>query len=323
MSNGMSAAAYRFYDYHPAEDDFRSAVLHGLQQPLRRLNPRLLYDNRGRQLYNLICSTREHYQCRTELAILQQYTADLTRHLGTGCLLIELGYDNFRKTRELVLALAPQAHLALDVSRQQLRLTAHTLANEFRDLEIHAVCTDYMQSLQLPYHPAGLSRVAFIPGNTIAHCDAGQLRTFLGCVATVIGSSGSMLVGIDLDKDPEALAAAYNDSAGLTEEFNLNLLERINRELGGNFNTGHFHHSARHDPQQRCVELRLISDKDQLISVAGQKFHFSDGEPIHTADAYHHSIEDFTALARSAGLQPSQAWCDEENLFAVLALHPR
>jgi dimethylhistidine N-methyltransferase len=310
---------FQFYDLHPDIENFRGDVLKGLAQPLKALPPKYFYDARGSELFEAICALPEYYPTRTELAMMQQHAREMARLLGPQCLLIEYGAGSGRKTRVLIEALAPVAYVAIDISRTALRLCAAELAALQPAVKVAAVCADYSRPLALPViddiQPR--RRVIYFPGSTIGNFTRQDALGFLRHAHTLAGANGAMLVGVDLKKDPARLHAAYNDAQGVTAAFNLNLLTRINRELGGDFDPASFEHHAYYDAAEGRIEMHLRSLRDQVVHVAGSAFSFRRGESIHTENSCKYSVAEFQQLARDAGFTPAHSWCDAEQLFSI------
>jgi dimethylhistidine N-methyltransferase len=318
----MSTDPYQFYDFFPDTENLRGDVLRGLAAARKSLPPKYFYDARGSELFEAICELPEYYPTRTELAMMQASAHDMARRLGPQCLLLEYGAGSGRKTRLLIEALAPAAYMAIDISRTALRQCALELAAAYPAVAVSAVCADYTRPLQLPTMDDANAhrRVIYFPGSTIGNFTRAEALAFLRHARAVAGEGGAMLVGVDLKKDPVRLHAAYNDVQGVTAAFNLNLLTRINRELGGDFNLDTFEHHAFYDVVEGRIEMHLRSRIDQTVVVAGQTFAFQAGETIHTENSCKYSITEFQQLARDAGYEPVQYWTDAEQLFSVHCL---
>jgi dimethylhistidine N-methyltransferase len=240
--------------------------------------------------------------------------------LGRGGLLVELGSGSSRKIRLLLDALRPAAYMPVDISRDFLIQAANELAADFPGVAVHATCADYSSGLELPWCPEELPRAAFFPGSSIGNFEPTQARQLLEHVARALGPGGQLLIGVDLQKDPATLNAAYNDAQGLTAAFNSNLLGRINRELGADFDLEAFHHHAFYNGAEGRVEMHLISARAQWVEVAGAQFQFATGEGIHTENSYKYTVEGFHRLAAAAGFAPVRVWTDEDDLFSVHCL---
>lgn len=306
-----------FHDLHPSPADLAAEVLAGLGRRPRAIPPKFFYDARGSALFEAITETPEYYLTRTELALLRAHAAEIAARVGRGSLLVEPGGGSCAKVRILLEGLRPCAYVPMDISREHLRAAAEQVAAEFPWLEVHAACGDFTRRLAMPAAlPAG-PRVAFFPGSSIGNFDPDAAVAFLAAVADLVGGDGFLLIGVDLKKDRAVLEAAYNDGAGITAAFNLNLLARINRELGADFDLSAWRHRAHYDPSLGRIEMHLVSLRDQQVRVAGHSFAFAAGETIHTENSYKYDSREFQALAVRAGFRPEAAWTDAGGLFSV------
>ena len=313
----MKQRAIRFHDEHPAPATMLEEVLQGLGARPRRLAPKYFYDEQGSRLFDAICELPEYYPTRTEMGILESCAAEVARMAGPEATLIEFGSGASRKIRLLLEAMRPRRYLGIDISREFLRESVQRLAQDYPWLEVHAACADFMQDFELPDGTGEGRKLAFFPGSTIGNFEPHEALAFLQRVRRLVQPDGALLIGVDLKKDPEVLHAAYNDSAGLTAAFNLNLLQRLRAELGAEVNPQGFKHRAFYNAARGRIEMHLVSRRAQEIRVHGRRFHFEPGESIHTENSYKYSLEEFHALARRAGLQPRQAWLDSARLFSV------
>ena len=308
-----------FIDLRLAADRFRDDVVEGLRASPKTLPPKYFYDAPGSALFEAICELPEYYPTRVEMALMAEYAAAMAAHLAEGCVLIEFGSGASRKTEVLLRHLQPSVYVPVDISSEALRESQARLAAAFPDLPIIAVCADYMQPLQLPdaVRAAAKCRVIYFPGSTIGNLTPWEARTFLIRVAALAGPGGAMLIGVDLKKDPQLLHAAYNDGQGVTAAFNLNLLRRINRELGADFAPAQFRHIAFYNAAAGRVEMHLESLQAQTVRLGAYRFVFEPGERIHTENSYKYEVEEFRRLAESAGCRPLQVWVDDARQFAV------
>lgn len=310
----------RFIDLHPRPDDLCAEVLQGLAQSPKRLAPKWFYDQTGSRLFEAITELPEYYPTRTEIGILRQYGQEIAEHLGRGKVLIELGSGSSLKIQLLLAALRPRLYVPIDISRDHLIASAQALAQRFPDLEIQAVCADYSQPLALHLEADWGERAAFFPGSSIGNFDPPEARAFLQRVAKLLGPGGALLIGVDLIKDRAILEPAYDDAQGVTAAFNLNLLARLNRELGADFDLERFRHRACFNAEASRIEMHLVSTCRQQVHIAGQVFAFAEGEGIHTESSYKYSIQGFQRLARSAGFVCERVWTDEQGWFSVHCL---
>ena len=309
----------RFYNLLSAKQSFLNEVLAGLAKPQKQIPAKFFYDSRGCELFDAICELPEYYLTPTETAMMQQSAAEMVQLLGRGCLLIEYGSGTSRKTRILLERLHPPAYMPIDIACEQLRASSRDLAQAFPGMQVIAVCADYSEPIELPVCvlPGLKRRVIYFPGSTIGNFTKAETVVFLKRALRVVGPGGAMLVGVDLRKPQARLDAAYNDSRGVTAEFNLNLLARINRELKGDFRLENFRHCAFYNEGEGRIEMHLESLIAQQVAIQGRRFDFSAGETIHTENSYKYSVNEFQQLARQAGFEPSRAWTDAQQLFSV------
>jgi dimethylhistidine N-methyltransferase len=310
---------FAFHDLAPGEDSFRDAVLGGLSETPKSLPCKFFYDARGSALFEAICEVPEYYLTRTELGILETHAPMIAERIGPHCRLIELGSGASRKVRLLLSALqAPLAYIPVDISRDFLRDAAASIAADFPELEVVAVCADYTRPFELPSisGPAG-KRVGFFPGSTIGNFEPEAVVAFLAHCGRLLGPGAEMLIGADVKKDKAVLDAAYNDSEGLNAAFNLNLLHRISKELDSDIVIDDFAHVAFYNPDEGRVELYIRSLKDQSAVIAGRRFSFAAGEMIHTENSYKYAIPEFRALAARAGFSALDTWTDADGKFSV------
>jgi dimethylhistidine N-methyltransferase len=314
-----SHAQFEFRDLKPGTGSFLNDVVTGLSAARKTLPPKYFYDERGAQLFDAICELPEYYPTRTELAMLESAAPDLSRLIGAGSAIVEYGSGSGRKTRLLVRALQPHVYVAVDISGEQLREAGGTLAQEFPGVRVIALCADYTRALPLAEIAMDdvSRRVVFFPGSTIGNFDPADALAFLRNARQVAGRGGAMVVGVDMKKDPAILHAAYNDAQGVTAAFNLNVLARINRELGGDFDVDRFDHRAHYDEREGRIEMHLVSRGAQRVHVGGRTFEFRDGETIHTENSYKYAIEEFQALAARAGFAAAHCWTDPQHLFSI------
>lgn len=322
-ANRPPAARSAFMDLAPEVENFRDAVLAGLSRRPRAVPAKFFYDAEGSRLFDRITDLPEYYPTRTEIGILDRYGPEMADMFGAGVQLVELGSGSSVKVRLLLDRLtAPAGYVGIDISRDHLREACERLAEDHPGLEVLALCADYMGDVAVPPPSSGLPRrrVAFFPGSTIGNLTPGEAEAFLARWRTWLADDdvpGGMLVGVDLKKDPDILHAAYNDAAGVTAAFNLNLLARINRELEGTFDLSAFRHRAFYNAEKGRIEMHLESARDQIAMVAGRRFAFTAGETIHTENSYKYDLPEFQALAVRAGFTPARVWTDEDRLFSV------
>ncbi len=301
---------------------FIGDVIQGLGTTPKRISPKYFYDAEGARLFTEICELDEYYPTRTEIGILNDNTADIANRLGPDVMLIEYGSGALDKVRILLDALDdPVSLCAIDISAEQLQEAANEVRSAYPGLDVLAVAADFTRAVDLPSPKrTPKSRVAFFPGSTIGNFDPADAEAFLGAICQTVGKDGMLLVGVDLKKDPARLVDAYDDSSGVTEAFNKNLLSRINRELGADFNLSLFRHIARYNALAGRIEMHLESCTDQIVHIDGHDFHFAAGETIHTENSYKFTLQEFEDMAASAGFDKITSWTDDDSLFAVVLL---
>ena len=308
--------------YDRIDNDFLKDVIEGLGKNPKTLKPKYFYDNRGAQLFTEICTTPEYYPTRTEIKILNQNAEDIASQIGDNTALIEYGSGALEKIKILLNFLKePVGLIPVDISEDQLFVSAKNLENLYPNLEILPVAADFTKPIPIPeFSQPPKKYVAFFPGSTIGNFEPDLAIQFLEGVTKTIGLDGLLLIGFDLKKDIETLLAAYDDQRGITASFNKNLLSRVNGELGGNFNLNTFEHVARYNENKGRIEMHLKSTTEQTVSINKELFEFLEGETIHTENCYKFTKESFTAMSSKAGLSPVKTWTDDQNLFAVMLL---
>jgi L-histidine Nalpha-methyltransferase len=313
------AGQFAVLDAEPAKSDFLSELISGLSAPLRTLPCKFFYDERGASLFRRICELPEYYITRTELDILKRDSPEIASHLGARIALIGLGTGPGTKTRILLEKLQePIAYIPVDISRDQLQKSTTVFQELFPQLEILPVCADYLESFDLARPLRTPDRnVIYFPGSTIGNFEPHLATAFLRRILDLCGRKGGLLIGVDLQKDRHVIERAYNDSEGVTAEFNLNLLRRANRELEADFDLKQWRHRAIYDADTGRIEMHLVSETDQIVHIAGYAFRFHSGEKIITEFSYKYTPEGFTALAGAAGFEPVQMWTDDARLFGV------
>lgn len=317
MSRPLGAVAV--LDREPASADFLSEVLAGLSDQPRTLPCKFFYDERGAALFQKICELPEYYITRTELQILRLQGADIASALGIGIELIGLGTGAGTKTRILLEELKePAVYIPIDISKEQLQKSTARFRDIFPRLEILPVCADYLGTfdLPLPRRPSTRS-VVYFPGSTIGNFEPRDAKIFLQRIAGLCGNGGGLLIGVDLRKDRHILEAAYSDSAGVTVEFNLNLLARANRELGADFDLNRWKHRAVYNSTEGRIEMHLTSQVNQTVHIDDRPFYFYEGEKVVTEFSYKYTPDGFISLAHEAGFEFVRMWTDEARLFGV------
>jgi dimethylhistidine N-methyltransferase len=297
---------------------FYADVVAGLSLPLKAIPPKYFYDERGSELFDAICDVPEYYPTRTEAALLARIAPDLTKALTGFDHLVEYGSGASKKTR-IVLDALPSltSYVPIDVSEAFLLSVAERLAADYPHFSVLPVVGDFTSELTLPTGTTRGRKVGFFPGSTIGNLGPEGGTEFLARARALLGNDAAFLLGADLVKDEDVLRAAYNDRAGVTAQFNLNLLSRINRELGANFDECAFHHDAIWNSDESRIEMHLVSDAAQTVSINGHKFRFRSGETIHTENSYKFTPTRLAKLAETAGWNAQTIWTDKDFPFAV------
>lgn len=300
--------------------DFLEDVLSGLARKPKRLSCRFLYDERGSRLFDEICELEEYYLTRTEITIMEDYVKEMAHEMGPGVRLVEFGSGSSVKSRILLNSLMdPAAYVPVDISCEHLTHTVRALEVEYPELEIQPVCADFCRDFRLPKGKRDPSRtVIYFPGSTIGNFTPQEANRLLRHIVKLCDDGGGLLLGVDLKKDIHLIERAYNDSLGVTAEFNLNLLTRMQRELDAELNEQAFEHFAFYNSDAGRVEIYIRSLEDQTICVAGEVFPLREGELIHTEDSHKYTVDEFAAMAKQAGLQLVKSWSDRNHYFAVM-----
>lgn len=306
-------------DFHPDTERFLDDVLHGLSLAPKTLPCKYFYDETGSRLFDEICRLDEYYPTRTETAIMQSHAGEMAALLGRDVVLVEYGSGSSTKSRILLDSLPDlAAYVPIDISREHLCRSADCLACEYAGLPIHPVCADYTAPFRLPTFGREDARWSvYFPGSTIGNFHQPEAVRFLRQIARVVGPGGGLLIGVDLKKDTRVLEAAYNDRRGITAAFNMNLLRRINRELGANFNSKQFRHFAFYNEFCGRIEMHLLSLSDQTVRIDREEMAFEAGERIFTECSYKYSLAEFARLAGEAGFTVRKVWTDPAHVFSV------
>ena len=310
-----------FSDATPVAPAFLDDVREGLSRPQKALSPKYFYDAAGSDLFEKITQLPEYYPTRTEIGILDGRGPEIAALLPAGAALVEFGSGSTVKLRRLLRHLDKlAAYVPVDVSGEFLRAQAETLSADFPHLRVEPVVADFTRDFDLPESLAGLPRAGFFPGSTIGNFEPEEAEALLARFGRILGAGAHMIVGVDLVKDAKTLETAYDDAAGVTAAFNMNLLTRINRELAGRFDLDAFSHRAVFNRQASRIEMHLVARDAQDVAVGSDTFAFAAGESIHTESSYKYTVESFRALAERAGWRWIQVWTDADGLFSVHAL---
>jgi dimethylhistidine N-methyltransferase len=302
------------------DSDFARDVIAGLGATPKTLPAKYFYDDDGSALFEQITALPEYYPTRTELGILEDRAAEIARFIPPGAALIEFGSGSTVKARIVLRAAAVAAYVPVDISAGFLNSEAARLKRDLPHLRILPVAADFTRPFELPAAIRARARVGFFPGSTIGNFEPPQAAEFLRHAARLLGAGAHLIVGVDLVKDERVLHAAYNDAAGVTAAFNLNLLRRINRELGADFDLERFQHKAFFNRAQHRIEMHLESRVAQSVLMCDRVIAFGQGETIHTESSYKYAVESFQALAAQAGWSPAAAWTDPKGYFSLHAL---
>jgi dimethylhistidine N-methyltransferase len=318
-SSTLFTRDFDFIDCKPQLSSFKEEVFSGLSAQPKVLEPKFFYDEEGSRLFEQICEVPEYYPTRTEMAILESNAREMRNAIGDNPLLIEFGSGNSQKIRLLLDQLKPAGYIAIEISREQLLLACDELSAIYPRLSITAICADYCQQILLPQLDSGSNarRTAFFPGSTIGNFAPAAAIRFLTNVRQTVGPSGGLLIGVDMKKDRKLLNAAYNDEAGVTAAFNVNLLRRMNSELGADFDLESFNHHAFYNDALGRIEMHLVSQCKQQVRIGDKVFRFAKGESIHTENSYKYTIDEFRSMAAQAGFGLGKTWVDKDSLFSV------
>ena len=298
-------------------------VLRGLSLPAKSIPPKFFYDAEGSRLFDVITGLPGYYLTRTEIGILRDNRELIARRAGTGACLVEYGSGSSVKSRLLIEACRPAAYVPVDISRDHLQRSATAILDGYPGLAVYPTCTDYTSPFELPTPAAGLPRLAFFPGSSIGNFEPAAAREFLRGVAVVVGSGGWLILGVDAKKDGAVLDRAYTDAGGITERFNKNLLANINNVADADFDLDAFRHLAVYNEHAGRIEMYLVSERDQRISVAGTEVAFAKGERLHTENSYKYAPEEIVANAEQSGFECVDVLRDDRAYFMVLLLRAR
>lgn len=305
------------YDLYTPQQNMRLEVIEGLMREQKVLPAKYFYDHIGSQLFEQITQQPEYYPTRTELAILEQHRAEIAQSIGDVHTLIEYGSGSSRKIQMLLETFTHlDTYMPIDISKDFLMESARQLSERYPALHIKAVCGDYSQAISLPVEESQ-KRVIFFPGSTIGNFEPEEAMHFLRHSSRILESGDGFLIGVDLKKSTDVLERAYNDAAGVTAAFNLNMLTHLNQMLDGTFDVTRFEHHAFYNEEKGRIEMHLQSQLDQLVQVGDVTVPFKQGETVHTENSYKYSKEEFETLARQSGFHPVNCWIDDDKRFSV------
>ncbi|MFP5385506.1 MAG: L-histidine N(alpha)-methyltransferase [Bacteriovoracia bacterium] len=313
-------APIELVDFEPKTGNILKEVLAGLSKSQKTIHPKFLYDKKGSEFFEKICSLEEYYPTRSELQILKKNAKEISKIIGPEALVIEPGSGSGEKVRFLLPHLQyPVGYVPVEISKEALIQMTEELQEEYPWLHVLPVCADFTQDLELPLTIEFRKgkKVLFFPGSTIGNLHPDEAILFLKRYGKMLNSGGGLLIGVDVKKDKRIIERAYNDSAGITAAFNLNLLERLNREVSASFDIKSFEHEAFYNEELGRVEMHLKSKIPQLVRVNQTVFRFHEGETIHTESSYKYSVEEFCELCAKAKFKIRKFWQDPEKLFCV------
>ena len=318
MPNAVEHAAY-LTEQDDSWADELAELVDGLQQPLKTISPKYFYDERGSQLFDRITELPEYYLTRTELSIMNRHIGEMASLIGPTASLIEFGSGSSQKIRillEHLLNLA--AYVPVDISREHLVASADALAADYPDIEVLPVAADFTQPFDLP-NPAVMPvrNIVYFPGSTIGNFSPEAALGLLEVMHHEAGKGGGLLIGIDLRKDRDTLERAYNDASGVTAEFNLNVLNHLNDAFGADFDVGAYRHLAEYNETDGRIEMYLVSEKEQGVSIGDARFAIAGGERILTEHSHKYALDDFNSLTAQVGFRAVKHWTDAGEKFAV------
>ncbi len=314
-----SLASVHFYDIASPEVDFTSEIIAGLSDEQKFISPKFFYDETGSELFTEITRQPEYYLTKTETVLLKNHAEEISELIGDDILLVEYGSGSSEKIRILLENLRPSIYAPVDISRDYLAQAAEAIASEYPWLEVHATVQDFTQEFRLPFS-SEKRRVSFFPGSSIGNFSRPEAANFVARIRGLVGDDGGLLIGVDLKKDEDILNAAYNDAAGVTAKFNLNILSHLNDRYDADFDLSRFTHHALYNDVEGCIQMFLISQAAQVVTIGEQQFEFAEGEAIHTENSHKYDVDEFLSMAEASGFGSARTWLDKDELFAVLYL---
>ncbi len=311
---------FALFDRKPPLQDAAAELLRGLLESPKSVSAKFFYDQRGSELFEAITQLPEYYLTRTELGLFDAHGDDFAAALGDDVCLVEYGSGSSVKIRKLLSSLSPRAYVPVDISREHLEAAARGLHADFPTLSVYPTCADFTGPFELPEPVADLRKVGFFPGSSIGNFEPAAAAAFLASAAETLGAGSRLLIGVDRKKDPTLLEAAYNDAAGVTAAFNLNLLRHVNQLLGTALEEADFEHRARYNAALGCIQMFLASRRDQAHELAGQEVRFARDEEVHTENSFKYHPDEFLEIAHRGGYRLLETWTDEREWFAVYLL---
>jgi dimethylhistidine N-methyltransferase len=320
IDSTITRAPFQVFDRKPPPTDLQAEVLRGLSSDDKRLSPKFFYDQAGSRLFEAITRLPEYYLTRTELGIFDEHMAAVARRVEPDSAVVEYGSGSSLKIRKVLEEVSPQAYVPVDISGEHMVDMARDLADDFPELAIYPTCADFTSDFELPLPVADLSKVGFFPGSSIGNFDRTDARAFLGQVCRTLGSRGQLIIGVDLNKDVGILEAAYNDAAGVTAAFNLNLLAHLAELLDADLVPSRFRHRAVFNETLGAIQMFLDVAEAHEVVIGNRRIRFEQGESIHTENSFKYHPDEFLDLAGRAGFEQRGMWTDERGWYAVFLL---
>ncbi len=301
----------------PSDELEQQILLQGLKAQQKSMNPKYFYDKKGSELFEAITELEEYYLTRTETRILKKYAKEMATYIGENVVLIEPGAGNCQKVQLILDAINPKAYIPQDVSKHFLHAAAQKLKQNFEWLQVSPVVSDFSKPIAIPEEYAGDCKYVFYPGSTIGNFEPQDAIEFLKNMRKLVGPKGGLLIGMDLHKDSSLLEAAYDDTKGITADFNLNMLTNLNSKFGTDFDIRKFSHRAFYNEELQRIEMHLVSKQAQSYEVFGEQIRFTTGETIHTENSYKFSQQQIASMAQASGFKLIKTWLDEQKLFSI------
>lgn len=320
IDNPINQAPFQVFDRKPPPTDVQAEVLRGLSSDEKRLPPKFFYDEAGSRLFESITRLPEYYLTRTELGIFDAHMTDVANCVDHDGVVVEYGSGSSLKIRKVLEEVSPQAYVPVDISSEHMVDMARGLADDFPGLAIYPTCADFTGEFELPPPVADLPKVGFFPGSSIGNFDRAAAAEFLARVCAMLGGGGQLIIGVDLKKDVGILEAAYNDAAGVTAAFNLNVLTHLAQQLGADLAPSRFRHRAVYNESVGAIQMYLDVVETHEVLIGGRRICFEQGESIHTENSFKYQQEEFLALAADAGFSGRGMWTDSKQWFGVFVL---
>jgi len=320
VDNKLSRGDFELFDRQPQTADVTEELLGSLGASEKSVSARYFYDQRGSELFEAITQLPEYYLTRTEMALFDTLADELRAAIGTDCALVEYGSGSSKKIRQLLETVAPLAYVPVDISLSHMQDNARELHRDYPNLHIYPTCADITRRFELPEPVARLNKVGFFPGSSIGNFSPDQAVEFLSNVARTLGTGSRLIVGVDRKKDSAILEAAYNDSAGVTAEFNLNMMKHLGELLGVDLAPEKFVHRADYDAEAGCIRMFLEAVEAHEVEANGARIRFSEGERVHTESSYKYAPEEFAEIARRGGFRQVSHWSDPNDWFSIFLL---